>query len=139
MVVKNSSTTGTAIGQANGVRIFSIVRDYFSDPSVHQTSLDWAIVNYDADKLLKALEIVQKSLLKYEQMRPPRSHARRPTAGVVRQFHFSPEFESLDKIIEVFTSVKDSDLRVVVLDEENFFDRTKSSMVGGPFAEIINK
>ena len=45
LVLKNGSATGTTIGRANGV--FSIVRDYYSnDMSVHQTSMEWAIINY---------------------------------------------------------------------------------------------
>lgn len=47
------------------------------------------------------------------------------------------EAESFEKIVEVFTS--EEYLRVVVPDEEKFFDRAKSTMVGGPFAEIISK
>ena len=45
LVVKNGDATGTTIGRANGV--FSIVRDYFNDPSVYQTSMEWGIINYD--------------------------------------------------------------------------------------------
>lgn len=45
LVVKNGNATGTTIGRANG--IFSIVRDYFNDPSVNQTSMEWGIINYD--------------------------------------------------------------------------------------------
>lgn len=44
LVVKNGNTTNTTIGRANGV--FSIVRDYFQDMSIHQTSMEWAIINY---------------------------------------------------------------------------------------------
>jgi len=36
LVIKSSNATGTTIGRANG--IFSIVRDYFIDMSIHQTS-----------------------------------------------------------------------------------------------------
>ena len=46
LVVKNGLATGTTIGRANGV--FSIVRDYFNDPSVYQTSMEWGIINYDS-------------------------------------------------------------------------------------------
>ncbi|TFK55382.1 hypothetical protein OE88DRAFT_1709888 [Heliocybe sulcata] len=46
LVVKNGSATGTTIGRANGV--FSIVRDYFPDISAKQTSMEWAIMNYDS-------------------------------------------------------------------------------------------
>ena len=45
LVVKNGNATGTTIGRANGV--FSIVRDYFHDMSVNQTSMEWGILNYD--------------------------------------------------------------------------------------------
>jgi hypothetical protein len=46
LVVKNGNATGTTIGRANGV--FSIVRDYFNDMSVNQTSMEWAIINYES-------------------------------------------------------------------------------------------
>jgi hypothetical protein len=46
LVVKNGNATGTTIGRANGV--FSIVRDYFIDMSVNQTSMEWAIINYSS-------------------------------------------------------------------------------------------
>jgi hypothetical protein len=46
LVVKNGNATGTTIGRANG--IFSIVRDYFNDPSINQTSMEWGIINYDS-------------------------------------------------------------------------------------------
>ena len=45
LVVENGYATGTTIGRANG--IFSIVRDYFNDPSVNQISMEWGIINYD--------------------------------------------------------------------------------------------
>ena len=49
LVVKNGNAPGTTIGSANGV--FSIVRGYFSnDMSVNQTSMEWAIINYDSSK-----------------------------------------------------------------------------------------
>ncbi|TFK68639.1 hypothetical protein BDN72DRAFT_870910 [Pluteus cervinus] len=47
LVVKNGNATGTTIGRANGP--FSIVRDYFNDTSIHQTSMEWAIINYDSN------------------------------------------------------------------------------------------
>ena len=43
-VVKNGKTGNAIIGRANG--IFSIVREYFGDMSVNQTSMEWAIINY---------------------------------------------------------------------------------------------
>ncbi|KAH8114185.1 hypothetical protein DFH11DRAFT_1856007 [Phellopilus nigrolimitatus] len=46
LVVKSGNATNTTIGRANGV--FSIVRDYFYDMAVHQTSMEWAIINYDS-------------------------------------------------------------------------------------------
>ncbi|EIW75088.1 hypothetical protein CONPUDRAFT_66084, partial [Coniophora puteana RWD-64-598 SS2] len=46
LVVKNGNATGTTLGRANGV--FSIVRDYFNDMSVHQTAMEWGIMNYDS-------------------------------------------------------------------------------------------
>ena len=46
LVVKSGNATGTTIGRANG--IFSIVRDYFKDMSINQTSMEWAILNYDS-------------------------------------------------------------------------------------------
>jgi hypothetical protein len=47
LVVKNGNATGTTLGRANGV--FSIVRDYFSgDMAIHQTSMEWGIINYDS-------------------------------------------------------------------------------------------
>ena len=48
LVVKSGNTTGTTIGRANGV--FSIVRKYFGDISIRQTSMEWAIINYDGGK-----------------------------------------------------------------------------------------
>ncbi|KAF9649940.1 hypothetical protein BDM02DRAFT_3128052 [Thelephora ganbajun] len=46
LVVKSGSATDTTLGRANGV--FSIVRDYFNDMSVNQTSMEWGIINYDS-------------------------------------------------------------------------------------------
>ncbi|KAK0491980.1 hypothetical protein EDD18DRAFT_1311037 [Armillaria luteobubalina] len=46
LVVKCGNATNTTIGRANGV--FSIVRDYFQDMSIYQTSMEWAIMNYDS-------------------------------------------------------------------------------------------
>ena len=46
LVVKNGNATNTTLGRANGV--FSIVRDYFNDMSTNQTSMEWAVINYDA-------------------------------------------------------------------------------------------
>lgn len=47
LVIKNGNATGTTIGRANGV--FSIVRDYFiNNPTIHQTSMEWGIINYDS-------------------------------------------------------------------------------------------
>ncbi len=46
LVVKSGNATDTTIGRANGV--FSIVRDYFNDMSVNQTSMEWGIMNYDS-------------------------------------------------------------------------------------------
>lgn len=46
LVVKNGNATGTTIGRANG--IFSIVREYSNDPSIHQTAMEWGIINYDS-------------------------------------------------------------------------------------------
>ena len=45
LVVKRGSATGTTIGRANGP--FSIVRNYFNDMSINQTSMEWAIINYN--------------------------------------------------------------------------------------------
>ena len=47
LVVKNGNATGTTIGRANGV--FSIVRDYSNDMSIHQTSMEWGIINYGSE------------------------------------------------------------------------------------------
>ena len=47
LFVKNGNATGTTTGRANG--IFSIVRDYFNDMSINQTSMEWGIINYDSD------------------------------------------------------------------------------------------
>jgi hypothetical protein len=44
LVVKSVNATGTTIGRANG--IFSIVREYFIDMSINQTSMEWGILNY---------------------------------------------------------------------------------------------
>ncbi|KAI0672614.1 hypothetical protein C8Q78DRAFT_1020432 [Trametes maxima] len=47
LVVKCGNATNTTIGRANGV--FSVVRDYFSgNMAIHQTSMEWAILNYDS-------------------------------------------------------------------------------------------
>ncbi|KAI0292556.1 hypothetical protein BC826DRAFT_1146247 [Russula brevipes] len=46
LVVKTGNATDTTIGRANGV--FSIVRDYFNDMSINQTSMEWGIINYDS-------------------------------------------------------------------------------------------
>lgn len=46
LVVKNGNATGTTIGRAHG--IFSVVREYFIDLSIHQTSMEWGIINYDS-------------------------------------------------------------------------------------------
>ena len=46
LVVKNGNATGTTLGRANG--IFSIVREYFNDMSINQTSMEWCIINYDS-------------------------------------------------------------------------------------------
>ncbi|KAK0207441.1 hypothetical protein IW262DRAFT_1450873 [Armillaria fumosa] len=46
LVTKCSYATNTTIGRANGV--FSIVRDYFQDMSIYQTSTEWGIINYDS-------------------------------------------------------------------------------------------
>ncbi|THH09280.1 hypothetical protein EW145_g2139 [Phellinidium pouzarii] len=43
-VVKSGNATGTTIGSAIGV--FFIVRNYFQDMSINQTSMEWAILNY---------------------------------------------------------------------------------------------
>jgi len=46
LVMKNGNATGTTIGRANG--LFSIVRDYFNDMSINQTSMEWGIINYNS-------------------------------------------------------------------------------------------
>ncbi|KAF8334953.1 uncharacterized protein EI90DRAFT_3120831 [Cantharellus anzutake] len=46
LVAKSGNATGTTLGRANGV--FSIVRDYFTNLSVNQTSMEWGIINYDS-------------------------------------------------------------------------------------------
>ncbi|KAG8906563.1 hypothetical protein FRB99_006677 [Tulasnella sp. 403] len=47
LVIKSGNATGTTIGRANG--LFSITRDYFPvDQTVHQTSMEWGIINYDS-------------------------------------------------------------------------------------------
>ena len=46
LVVKCGNATGTTLGRGNG--IFSIVRQYEHDMSLHQTSMEWAILNYDS-------------------------------------------------------------------------------------------
>ena len=47
LVIKNGNATGTTIGRANGV--FSIVREYFTNMSISQTSMEWAIINHDKE------------------------------------------------------------------------------------------
>lgn len=49
LVSKRGSATGTTLGRANG--IFSIVRDYFSDMSINQASMEWGIINYDMQQV----------------------------------------------------------------------------------------
>ena len=46
LVVKGGNATNPTIGRANGV--FSIVRNYFQDMSINQTSMEWGIINYDS-------------------------------------------------------------------------------------------
>ena len=46
LVVKRGNTTGTTLGRTNGM--FSIVREYFIDMSINQTSMEWGIINYDS-------------------------------------------------------------------------------------------
>jgi hypothetical protein len=46
LVVKSGNATNTTLGRANGV--FSIVREYFIDMSINQTSMEWGIINYDS-------------------------------------------------------------------------------------------
>lgn len=46
LVVKSGNAISTTIGRANGV--FSIVRHYALDMFIHQTSMQWAIINYDS-------------------------------------------------------------------------------------------
>jgi hypothetical protein len=46
LVVTRGNAIGTTLGCANG--IFPIVRDYFSDMSINQTSMEWEIINYDS-------------------------------------------------------------------------------------------
>jgi hypothetical protein len=46
LVIKNSNATGTTFGRATGA--LSVIRNYFSgDMSVNETSMEWAIINYD--------------------------------------------------------------------------------------------
>jgi hypothetical protein len=47
LVVNRGDATSTTLGRANG--IFPIVRDYFSDMSIHQTSMEWRIINYNSE------------------------------------------------------------------------------------------
>jgi hypothetical protein len=46
LVVKSGNATNTATGRTNGE--LSIVRDYFQDMSITQTSMEWGIRNYDS-------------------------------------------------------------------------------------------
>ena len=46
LVVKRGNSSGTTLGRANG--IFSVVREYFLDTSINQTSMEWVIINYDS-------------------------------------------------------------------------------------------
>ena len=41
------NATGTTLGRVNG--IFSLVRDYFNDMSINQTSMEWGIINYNSE------------------------------------------------------------------------------------------
>ena len=43
LVIKTGSATGTTLSRANG--IISIVCDYSTDMSIHQTSMEWVIIN----------------------------------------------------------------------------------------------
>lgn len=47
------------------------------------------------------------------------------------------EAESFEKLIEVFTDAEY--LAVVVPDEDNFFDRTKSPLISGEFTTFLDK
>jgi hypothetical protein len=46
LVVKCGNATGITLGHGNG--IFSIVCQYNHDMSLHQTSMKWAILNYNS-------------------------------------------------------------------------------------------
>ena len=46
LVAKRGNATGTTIGRANGP--FSIVRVYFMNMSINQTSMEWGIISYDS-------------------------------------------------------------------------------------------
>ncbi|KAG9093365.1 hypothetical protein FRC06_011546, partial [Ceratobasidium sp. 370] len=46
LVVKRGNATGTTLGRTTGV--FSVVREYFGDMSINQTSMEWGILNYDS-------------------------------------------------------------------------------------------
>lgn len=46
LVTKRGNANDTTLGRANG--IFSIVRDYFNNMSINETSMEWVIINYDS-------------------------------------------------------------------------------------------
>lgn len=46
LVSKRGNATGTTLGRAND--IFSVVRDYFSDMSINQISMECGIINHDS-------------------------------------------------------------------------------------------
>ncbi|EKM54102.1 uncharacterized protein PHACADRAFT_96414 [Phanerochaete carnosa HHB-10118-sp] len=92
-------------------------------------------------KVFTSIAIVKKNLTKYEQF-----HFN-PTVNQALQTQGSPalphagmaifEAESYEKLMKVF---KDSEyVRVVMPDEEKFFDRSKSTVLTGPFATIFGQ
>jgi len=74
LVAKRGNATGTTLGCANG--IFSIVRDYFSNMSINQTSMEWWIINYDSK--LDVFSEPGDSVNHRRHLWPYRWHAYRP-------------------------------------------------------------
>ncbi|KAI0633464.1 hypothetical protein C8Q77DRAFT_1073323 [Trametes polyzona] len=93
--------------------------------------------------VFSSIAIAKRNLLKYEQFHLDRSYdsvlATHRLAKTPTQFRGIAIFEatSIDKILEIFED--EEYLRVVVPDEQEFFDPEKAQILAGPFASIIDK
>ncbi|KAI0769380.1 hypothetical protein BD413DRAFT_604961 [Trametes elegans] len=93
--------------------------------------------------IFSSIAIAKKNLLKYEQFHLDPAYESvieaQSLAKSKSRFRGIAIFEatSLDKIFEVFQD--EEYLRVVVPDENNFFDHENAQILAGPFASIIDK